>query len=207
VAAFAAIHEGATELEILNTYKKEVVHQGGLWCNTKFCAGRVNGATISHQPSDYRIRPGDPAIFDVGAIYQGYTTDLARVGYLREAEKEGVELYEVLRKAQEKAIAAMKPGVTISEVFHLAQNTVRESGYPEYTRANIGHGVGIDFEEEPFIAPESTWKIEKGMTLAVEMPFYSAKIGGFNVEDVVHITGKGVEILSSSLAKDVWILT
>ncbi len=204
-AAFSSIREGVTELEILNTYKKEVVRQGGLWCNTKFCAGRINGATISHQPSDYKIRPGDPAIFDVGAISQGYTTDLARVGYLIKAEEEGVKLYEVLRKAQEKAIWAMKPGVAISDVFHLAQNTVRESGYPEYTRANIGHGVGIDFEEEPFIAPDSIWKVEKGMTLAVEMPFYSAKLGGFNVEDVVHITEKGAEVLSSSLRKDVWI--
>jgi len=177
-----------------------------MWCNTKFCAGRVNGATISHQPSDYRIQPGDPAIFDVGAIYEGYTSDLARVGYLGRIEKEGAKLYGVLRGAQEKAIQAMKPGAAISEVFTVAQNHVRESGYPNYTRTNIGHGVGVDFEEEPFIAPESNWKIEKGMTLAVEIPFYSTELGGFNIEDVVYVGEKGVEVLSSSLPKEVKIL-
>ena len=204
-AAFAAIHEGATELDILNTYKGEVVRQGGVWCNTKYCGGRVNGATISHQASEYRMQPGDPAIFDVGAICQGYTTDLARVGYLGEAEKEGVTLYEVLRRAQELAIQAMKPGVPISEVFAIGQTYVRESGYPAYTRGNIGHGVGIDFEEEPFIGPDNLWRIEEGMMLAVEVPFYSAKLGGFNVEDMVYITNKGPEVLSSSLRKDVII--
>jgi Xaa-Pro dipeptidase len=204
-AAFAAIHEGATELEILNTYKGEVVRQGGVWCNTKYCGGRVNGATISHQASDYRMRPGDPAIFDVGAICQGYTTDLARVGYLKEAEREGTKLYEVLRSGQEMAIKAMKPGVPISEIFAIGQNHVRESGYPEYTRGNIGHGVGIDFEEEPFIGPDNLWNIEEGMMLALEVPFYSSKLGGFNVEDMVYITKKGPEVLSSSLRKDVII--
>ena len=203
--AYSAIREGASEREILNAYKEEVTHQGGMWCNTKFCAGRVNGATISHQPSDYRILPGDPAIFDVGAIYEGYTTDLARVGYLGKVEEEGAKLYRVLRSAQEKAIAAMRPGVAISEVFNVAQNHVRESGYPKYTRTNIGHGVGVDFEEEPFIAPESDWKIEKGMTLAVEIPFYSAELGGFNIEDVVFIGERGVEVFSSSLSKELQI--
>lgn len=204
-AAFSAIRAGATERQILRAYKEEVVRQGGLWCNTKFCAGRVNGATISHQPSDYAIRRGDPAIFDVGAISEGYTTDLARVGYLEEAEAEGTGLYEVLRRAQEKAIQAMRPGASIAEVFSLAQSHVRESGFPNYTRANIGHGVGIDFEEEPFLAPESTWKLEAGMVLAVEIPFYSAKLGGFNVEDVVLITDQGAEVLSSPLSKEVAI--
>lgn len=200
--AFSAIRAGASEREILNAYKEEVVRQGGMWCNTKFCAGRVNGATISHQPSDYRIQPGDPAIFDVGAIYEGYASDLARVGYLGKIDREGEKLYGILRGAQEKAIQAMKPGVGISVVFAVAQNHVRESGYPNYTRTNIGHGVGVDFEEEPFIAPESNWKIEKGMTLAVEIPFYSADLGGFNIEDVVYIGEKGVEVFSSSLPKE-----
>ena len=165
----------------------------------------MNGATISHQASDYKMQPGDPAIFDVGAICHGYTTDLARVGYLGEAEKEGVTLYEVLRRAQELAIQAMKPGVPIAEVFAIGQNYVRESGYPTYTRGNIGHGVGIDFEEEPFIGPDNLWKIEEGMMLAVEVPFYSPKLGGFNVEDMVYITKEGPEVLSSSLRKDVII--
>lgn len=204
--AFESIHEGVTEVDILNTYKEEVFRRGGSWCNTKFCAGVVNGATISHQPSDYTIRSGDPAIFDVGAIYQGYCSDIARVGYLHSPDEKGLKLYEVLRDAQEKAIEAMKPGTPISEVFSIGQNHVRESGFPEYTRGNIGHGVGIDFEEEPFIAPTSTWKIQPGMTLAVEIPFYDKQIGGFNVEDNVYITEKGPELLTISLSKSVWIL-
>lgn len=200
--AFEAVREGTTEREILNTYKAEVVRRGGSWCNTKFCAGRANGATISHQASDYAIRPGDPAIFDVGAVFQGYASDLARVGYLGKREEEGVKLYEVLRSAQEKAIGAIRPGIAIADVFNIAQNHVRQSGYPDYTRGNIGHGVGIDFEEEPFLTPDSTWKIRSGMILAVELPFYSPKLGGFNVEDVIHVSDKGAEVLSSSLSKE-----
>ena len=204
--AFDAIKEGTTERNILNVYKAEVVHRGGSWCNTKFCAGRVNGATVSHQPSDYAIRPGDPAIFDVGAVFQGYASDLARVGFLGKPEEDVVRLYGVLRSAQEKAIAAIKPGVAISDVFNIAQNYVRQSGYPDYTRGNIGHGVGIDFEEEPFITPESDWKVQSGMTLAVELPYYSSKLGGFNVEDVIYVSEKGAEVLSSSLTKELRII-
>jgi Xaa-Pro aminopeptidase len=204
--AFDTIREGMTEREILNTYKAEVVRRGGSWCNTKFCAGKANGATISHQASDYAIRPGDPAIFDVGAVFQGYASDLARVGYLGKREEEGVKLYEVLRAAQETAIKAIRPGVSIADVFNIAQEHVRQSGYPDYTRGNIGHGVGIDFEEEPFIAPGSSWKIQSGMILAVELPFYSSKLGGFNVEDVVYVSEKGAEVLSSSLSKEARIL-
>jgi Xaa-Pro dipeptidase len=205
-AAFENIHEGSDEIDILNIYKTEVVRIGGSWCNTKFCAGAVNGATISHQPSDYKILPKDPAIFDVGAIYQGYCSDIARVGYLHEAAEKGLKLYEVLSQAQEKAIEAMKPGAKISEVFDAGVNHVKESGYPEYKRGNIGHGVGIDFEEEPFLSSTSAETIQPGMTLAVEIPFYDKQIGGFNVEDNVYITETGPEIMTDSLSKDVRIL-
>ena len=200
--AFDTICEGKTEREILNAYKAEVVRRGGSWCNTKFCAGKANGATISHQASDYAIRLGDPAIFDVGAVFQGYASDLARVGYLGQRDEDGVKLYEVLRAAQETAIKTVRPGIPIADVFNTAQDFVRRSGYPDYTRANIGHGVGIDFEEEPFIAPGSIWKVQAGMILAVELPFYSPKLGGFNVEDVVYVSEEGAEVLSSSLSKE-----
>ena len=139
-------------------------------------------------------------------IYQGYCSDIARVGYLHEAEEEGLKLYEVLSQAQEKAIEAMKPGAKISEVFDAGVNHVKESGYPEYKRGNIGHGVGIDFEEEPFLSPTSTETIQPGMTLAVEIPFYDKQIGGFNIEDNVYITETGPEIMTDSLSKDVRIL-
>lgn len=189
------ISEGMTENDIIREFKAKTLQAGGEWCNTKVAAG-PNSTTISHQPSDYQVRNGDLILFDVGAVYAGYTSDIARVTALGTWPERAEETYAILRQAHQVVLDAVKPGIRVSELFDLGVQSVRDLGLVQYARKNIGHGVGVDFEEEPFLAPNNHRTLEENMVLAIELPLYDREVGGFNIEDVVLVTSSGARVLS-----------
>ena len=90
------------------------------------------------------------------------------------------------------------PGVPFEPVFHAMQDTVRKSGFEKYTRGHCGHSVGCNIfvEERPFVAPGKEQEFTvfmPGMVMSIEVPFYSAAYGAFNIEDTVLITESGCE--------------
>lgn len=143
------------------------------------------------------LQPGDLVKFDCGTTVDGYRGDGGRTFAFGPPRPESARLYGVLQDAHERARAAMRPGVPISQVFHTAQDAVRRHGYPGYTRGHIGHSLGIDtfHEEPPYIGSDEHRPLEEGMVLAVETPSYTADVGAIMIEDLVHVTADGIEVL------------
>ena len=85
------------------------------------------------------------------------------------------------------------------EVYTAALQSVRENGLPNYSRGHFGHSIGMDdqVEEPPFIGPNNS-VLEPGMVICLEVPYYPADVGGFNIEDVILITDDGCEVLTKS---------
>lgn len=143
------------------------------------------------------LQSGDLVKFDCGTTVGGYRGDGGRTFAFGTPRPASARLYEVLQAAHERARSAMRPGVPISHIFHTAQDAVRRHGYPGYTRGHIGHSLGIDtfHEEPPYVAPDEHRPLEEGMVLAIETPSYTADVGAIMIEDLVHVTADGIEVL------------
>lgn len=143
------------------------------------------------------LEPGDLVKFDCGATVDGYRGDGGRTFSFGAPRRESARLYDVLQEAHEVARSVMRPGVPISDVFYAAQYAVRGHGYPGYTRGHVGHSLGIDtfHEEPPFVSPDEHRPLEEGMVLAIETPSYTADVGAIMIEDLVHVTVDGIEVL------------
>lgn len=203
--AMSFIKEGVTERAIQNAFKKHLVENGADWTNTKVAAGPLSH-TFSHQGTDYKVRKGDIILFNVGAAHEGYICDVARVAVLGgQLKPESRRIFETLRDAQRASIKKLRPRIPVGEVFNTAVKFVREAGYPNYSRDFVGHGVGVELHEEPLLSDKRSWVLEPNTVFTVEVPNYDAALGGFNNEDMIHMTENGYEELSN-LSRDIHVV-
>jgi Xaa-Pro aminopeptidase len=121
-----------------------------------------------HTPGEYRIKEGDLLHVDFGAYFDGYLSDISRMAVVGEPDGDQLRAYEVSVGAEWITAEAMEPGATVLEV-HDAVRTYYESQGHEYTRAFIGHGLGIGCHEAPFLGPShGDWLLKPGMFFQVE---------------------------------------
>jgi Xaa-Pro aminopeptidase len=106
--------------------------------------------------------------------------------------------YNAARDGEIAAIAAMKPGVPVSQIFETAMRVTREHGMPHYERHHVGHGIGLEPYDPPTINATTHTALEPGMVFCVETPYYEHGWGGVQVEDAVEITAGGVRRLTQS---------
>ncbi len=195
------IDEGVPESVVLRALKESFLKRGCLWWHTTMGID-ANGADPYHQAGmagDSKGKRGDTVRWDIGGVYKHYTSDLARTMCVREAPDEAHKLNETMKASTLRMIAAIKPGVPMEDIFHIGVDYVRENGYPHYQRGMMGHSVGIEVEEYPFIEPGEKRPFEPGMVFAVESPFYWKGFSGFNMEQNILVTETVVEVLSESL--------
>jgi|GEM_PF-2442689 len=164
------------------------------WRFTTLSAGEYS-ADIYHQPTDYRLKTGDVVRLDLGPVYRGYCSDIARTFFFKEIPTEYGKLYEVLSEAQRRMVAEMKSGVVLSDLFNLGYEYVCSHGYPSYQRGHLGHSIGVESTEAPLINPEYDCKAEEGMIFSIEVPYYIKDRAGFNMEDIVLVHKDSCEIL------------
>lgn len=196
-AVQTALEEGGslTELELFYRLRDVIYRNRCQWNFTSLSAGPYS-PDIYHCPSQYKLRDGDVVRMDVGAVWSGYGSDVARTCFYGSPRKEDERLYQTLREAQKKMIESIRPGRDLGELFSLGDTFIKSHGYPEYHRAGLGHSVGIITEEEPFICPGNHGILmEENMVFSVETPYYIKDKAGFNVEDIILVTERGYEIL------------
>ena len=172
-------------------------------------------AALPHcPPSQKRVGEAPLLLVDWGASGRFYKSDLTRVLMPRRtsrfsaSEKAGHsaepklrEVYDVVLRAQEAAIMALRPGVTGGEVDAAAREVIARAGYGEYFIHSIGHGLGMQVHEMPMMRPNSETVLQAGMVVTVEPGIYLPQWGGVRIEDDVLITPDGHEVLTH-LPKD-----
>lgn len=148
--------------------------------------------------SDRIIQDGDLVVLDGGAVYNGYCSDLTRTVAVGAAGAKAVEIYEIVLRAQEKAISCIKPGMTGREADALAREVIAEAGYAEEFGHSLGHSLGLAIHEEPRLSPREETILTPGMVLTVEPGIYLPGWGGVRIEDVVVVTEDGCRVLTQS---------
>jgi Xaa-Pro aminopeptidase len=162
-------------------------------------ASGPNGAEPHAEPGQRVISAGEPVIFDVGAKKDGYCSDISRTmvaGGLEKADERFREVYSTVRKAQLKAIAEIKPGMTCLEADAIARKVIDEAGYGERFGHSLGHGVGLATHEAPSVGPNSSEILEPGMVFTVEPGIYLPGWGGVRLEEMVVLTDEGCQLLN-----------
>ena len=108
------------------------------------------------------------------------------------------KLYEVVLKAQRRAINAIRPGVTLAAVDKVARSFIARAGYGKYFRHGLGHGIGLEIHEAPRLAPGQDQLLRKGMIVTVEPGIYLPGWGGIRIEDDILVTQSGHEVLTNA---------
>lgn len=194
-----AVTPEMTELGAAEIYARYVREEGGneISFPTIVAAGPW-GAMPHAQPRDEPLGKDQPIVFDLGAKYRGYCSDLTRTIVLGRPDERFREIYEIVFKAQQAAIERIEPGMKATDAHKLAEDVIKAAGYGERFGHGLGHGIGLAVHEDPHVGPTSEDVLEEGMVFTIEPGIYLPGWGGIRIEDVVMLEGTGPRVLSNA---------
>lgn len=159
-------------------------------------SGGPHSADPHATPSDRPLQNGDLLVIDWGAANRGYVSDLTRTFAIGNIQPDFRRIYELVRQANQAGREAGRPGIPAGQVDQAARRVIEEGGYGKYFFHRVGHGVGMEAHEPPYMFGENELILEPGMTYTVEPGIYLPGRGGVRIEDNVVITANGAESLS-----------
>ena len=157
-----------------------------------------NGAKPHAVPGARVIGDGELVVIDLGAIADGYCSDMTRTVATGALAADLVHAYEVCRHAQAAAVAALRPGFTCAELDAVARDIITAAGLGDAFGHGLGHGVGLEIHEAPRLARESADQLRPGMVVTIEPGIYLEGRGGVRIEDLAVVTEGGGRVLSQS---------
>jgi Xaa-Pro aminopeptidase len=199
------IKEGITELELVAKLEYHLKMCGAEDSSFSSMVLSGNRTSLLHgKPGTRKIRNGDFILFDFGAKYKGYHADVSRTFILGNASNQQTELYHIIQRAQEAAVSALKAGVTSKELDSIVRGHIPQK-YLEYYYPGLGHGVGLEIHESPFVGRDYEVILEEDMVITIEPGIYIPDWGGLRIEDTVWVNRNGSESLSE-FTRDLMIL-
>lgn len=194
------IKPGISEKEVENEIVRFIKSQGGEKESFDIIvASGYRGALPHGRASDKVIKNGEMVTMDFGVKYNKYSSDITRTIAVGECPKELVSVYEIVKKAGDEALKAVKAGITAGKLDSVARKVIEIAGYGEFFGHNLGHGLGILVHEYPSIAPNSNEVLLEGMIITIEPGIYIPNLGGVRIEEDVLITKDcGIRLTKSS---------
>ena len=168
-------------------------------------AAAENGALPHAEPGEREIGSGELVVFDMGALFDGYCSDCTRTFATGDPGDEAREVYELVRRAQQASLEAVRPGAGGKEVDAVAREMISEAGHGDRFGHGLGHGVGLEVHEGPRLATTSEDELAEGNVVTVEPGVYLPGRLGVRIEDLVVVTADGHRNLSG-LPKELQIV-
>jgi Xaa-Pro aminopeptidase len=160
-------------------------------------AAGEHGALPHATPREVAIPAGTLVVVDWGAQLDGYASDCTRTYATGDIDPRDGQVYELVLRAQEAALAAVRPGPTGREVDAVARSIIDAAGHAEHFGHGLGHGVGLDVHEGPRLSKQGETALAAGMVVTVEPGVYVPGAVGVRIEDLVIVTDDGAEVVSS----------
>jgi len=160
-------------------------------------ASGPNGALPHATPGERKFAPGDWIVVDWGAQVDGYCSDLTRSVVMGEPHGRLAEIHPLVVAANAAGRAAAAPGEAAEDVDAAARAVIDEAGYGPQFFHRLGHGLGMEEHEPPYIVSGNRLRLQPGMTFTVEPGVYLPGVGGVRIEDDVVVTEAGVEPLTT----------
>ena len=147
-------------------------------------------------PSEKRIERGDFVTIDFGALYQDYHSDMTRTFAVGEVSDEMAKIYHTVLEAQLAGLNALAPGKVCKEVDKVSRDLIAHAGYGDRFGHGLGHGVGVEIHEFPYLNPRCDAVLQPGNVVTVEPGIYIPGFCGVRIEDMALITESGYENLA-----------
>lgn len=193
------IKEGVTEKEI--AFKLEYIMRNagaeGLSFSTIVASG-TNSALPHAEPSDRKLTKGDIITLDYGCVVNGYCSDMTRTVALGQPDSRLVNIYDIVLKAHEIGIKALKPGIETMSVDNSVREYITQNGYGANFGHGTGHGVGLQIHEKPVLNQRENSILKPNQVVTVEPGIYVKGLGGVRIEDLCIITEDGYIDLTKS---------
>lgn len=194
---FSAVKNGAMEQEIVAEIEYQLKRRGvkQMSFDTMVLAG-ANAADPHGEPGNQIIQKNELVLFDLGVVWNGYCSDATRTIAYHTPTSLQKEVHQIVLEAQLAAQAAVKPGVTASELDQIARKIIEKAGYGEFFNHRLGHGIGTSVHEFPSIVTGNDLVLEEGMCFSIEPGIYLPGQVGVRIEDCVYVTKDGCEVLT-----------
>ncbi len=192
--------DGLTEADVRMELEYRMRRHGadGPSYDTIVASGPEHAARPHHHASHRTIVEGDTVVIDVGALVDGYHSDMTRSYVVGEPTDEQLEIYEFLRIVQQAGLDAVRADLGARELDAACRDLIAEGGYADWFIHSTGHGVGLLIHEDPFASTASTQTLVAGDVVTVEPGLYRVGFGGFRIEDLVEVTSNGCRVLTES---------
>jgi Xaa-Pro aminopeptidase len=196
-AVYHALQDGMTQLQVgalISAAHQKLGFPGEALVEVGEFSAFPHGST---QPQI--IRPGAPILIDGGCKVEGYQSDITRILILGQAPDRVKKVFDIVHRAQSTALATAKPGVECGAVDAAARKIITDAGYgPDYKffTHRVGHGIGMDGHEWPYLVRGNTAKLAPNMTFSDEPGIYIRGEFGVRLEDDMHITENGAELFT-----------
>ena len=163
-------------------------------------SGIINFGKNTSEPhgasKDIKIEEGTVIMIDTGVKVNGYVSDITRTTVYGDPPEDFENIFNTLLSAQNEAFETIKPGVQAQEVDRAARRVIDRAGYGKYFTHRLGHGIGLEVHERPWIAEGNKQRLKEGMTFTVEPGIYLPERFGVRIEENIVVTENGCECLS-----------
>ncbi len=161
----------------------------------------ISGAKTSMPhgvPDNNKIQKGDFVLFDIGATFEGYHSDMTRTVAMGNISDKQKFVYQVVLDAQLRGLQKVKAGVSCGEVDEACRSYIYQAGFEGKFGHSTGHGVGLEIHEAPTVSPKNDKILKSGMVITVEPGVYLPNEFGVRIEDMVVVTTDGCINLTHS---------
>jgi Xaa-Pro aminopeptidase len=198
---------GRTEAEIGREIRRRLIDEGHDVADFAIVGSGPNGASPHHDASERVIQDGEPVVLDIGGTRAGYASDTTRTVWVAgetgvAPEPEFMRVFEVVREAQARATSAVRPGVPAESIDAAARSVIAEAGYAEFFTHRVGHGIGLEVHEDPYMVAGNSTPLQPGMAFSVEPGVYLPGRWGIRLENIVMCSGtdsgSGSDVLNRS---------
>ena len=195
--AFREAQIGMTEVQVSQIVQEEILRHDAA---TSFAAVQFGrNSALPHADSSMReLGPGDVVLMDCGCSVDGYNTDMTRVGVAGRPSPEMEQVYSIVRNAEETAIESICSGMVCGIADGIARRVIEAAGYGDYFTHRLGHGIGLEVHEPPYLVRGSSAELGVGMCHSVEPGVYFEGKFGMRVEDLVCIHQDALEVITYS---------
>ena len=192
------LRPGYTEKQVANTMVSKYREYAEGEAYSPIVATGPNGALPHAVPTDREFQKGDFIVIDAAAKYAGYHADMTRTPVVGKATDKHIEIYGIVKEAQQRGCDTAKAGVPCKEVDAATREYIKDMGYGDYYTHGTGHGLGLEIHTSPRFSPQSNQILEKNNVMTIEPGIYLSGWGGVRIEDDVIIGDDGCEILNKT---------
>lgn len=195
--ALEVIRPGIRETEVAAAMEYAARNLGaeGMSFETIIASGK-RSALPHGRASQTRIAAQGFVVCDFGVILSGYCSDMTRTVYVGRPSAEARRIYQAVQQAQQTAVDAVRPGISVGEIDYAARKSLQKSKLARYFTHSTGHGVGLEIHEAPRLAAGQAETLRPGMVITIEPGVYVPGKCGVRIEDMVLVTQNGCEVLT-----------